>query len=472
MPTRDSAEALGLAAAIERVAARAFPAPGPLANESRQVGLEPERFGFRVHKDGRPGNRLGLAEVFTAFKRLAESDPEAGLRLTGPMPPIVLLPSGGTLTFEPGGQIEHSTAVHPDASTALDDVHRVADLIESAFASDPDTIEMVSLGLDPWHTAEDVPQQLDHGRYRSMAAYLESRGPSGAMMMRLSCSLQVNVDLGSGETRKQRWDLSNLLSPALVASFSTSPELPGQLRYHCRRARVWQTIDETRSGIPRRFLTEPDAEPASIYADAVLDADVLLFRGADVKGSDAVPGTIGFRFRDWIEKGHPDHGWPTLDDLDYHLTTLFFEVRARGFLELRGIDALPDCWRPAATAFVSGLMYDDTAREAALGLIGEWRGDLDQRWKRSAELGHSDEELSAATRDLWQLALDGCARLGPEFLNGQHLAEARAYYERFPKVGRAPACELREALEAGPSEALSWAVRLGCKDARGVGARS
>ena len=46
-------------------------------------------------------------------------------------------------------------------------------------------------------------------------------------------------------------------------------------------------------------------------------------------------------FAEWIEDGH-ELGWPTLDDLDYHLTTLFPPVRPRGWLELRMIDALPD----------------------------------------------------------------------------------------------------------------------------------
>src|SRR5260370_602106 len=71
-----------------------------------------------------------------------------------------------------------------------------------------------------------------------------------------------------------------------------------------------------------------------------LDARVMLVRASD---REHVPVTDGLDFQSWIADGHP-LGWPTRDDLDYHLTTLFPPVRPRGWLELRMIDALPDPW--------------------------------------------------------------------------------------------------------------------------------
>ena len=57
----------------------------------------------------------------------------------------------------------------------------------------------------------------------------------------------------------------------------------------------------------------------------------------------------GVTFRDWIDCGTfavPGRDGPTVDDLAYHLTTLFPPVRARGHLEVRYIDAQPgDWWR-------------------------------------------------------------------------------------------------------------------------------
>lgn len=458
MPTHDPGQALGLEAALERVRAQAFPLrPDP---EATGVGLEQERFVVECLPDGSPGRRLPLAGpggVVEAIRTAAEDDPLLLPIDPRRQPPVVALAGGGTLTFEPGAQIEHSTGVHTGASQALDDVHRVVVALERVFAGKQ--VRLVALGIDPWHGPQQVPQQLDAPRYRAMAAYFDRRGPAGPWMMRLSCSLQVNLDYGQGLTLEERWALANLLSPALTALFSTSPgEMDGR-RWRSRRGRVWQTIDPTRSGIPKHFLESPELPPAEQYARAALDADVLLVRTAD---GGAEPGQPGWRMRDWIEGGHPQHGWPTAEDLDYHLTTLFFEARARGFLELRAVDALPYCWRPAPVALLTGLLYDPRARGEALERLWPKRERVEDLWQRAAALGLEDPEVRADATALMELGLEGAGRLGETFWRPAHLAAATAFAERFSARGAAPADELEVALAAGPAQALEWAMSSGC----------
>lgn len=461
------------------MAARAFPASGSSAASpevSGHVGLEPERFVLRVDDQGRPTARLPLADVIATVDRAAEG--EAVLRPRDPADASARfdLAHGGSVTFEPGGQIEHSTAVHPSASAAIDDVRGLAALLERAFDAVPNRapgLRLLSLGLDPWFQPDDVPQQLRAPRYESMAAYLAKRSPAGAWMMRCSCTLQVNLDQGDAQVLEDRYALANLLSPAFVTSFSTSPELPGtelshKERVHCRRARVWQTLDPTRSGFPAGFLNATDRRPgtaAAAYAEAALDADVLLIPSRS-KGHH-VAGEPGFALRDWIEQGHPDAGFPTEADLETHLTTLFFEVRSRGFYELRAIDALPDCWRPAAVTFACGLLLDATAREQALEYLEPTRRGLLDDWHRAAREGWSWTENAERTARLWGWALEGAARLDRGFLREEHLREAHQFHERFVAQRRAPADEFREALSRGPEAASRWAASLGCGEERG-----
>jgi glutamate--cysteine ligase len=321
-------------------------------------------------------------------------------------------------------------------------------------------VRLFSLGIDPWHTPRDVPQQLRAPRYHAMERYLGARSEHGAWMMRNSCSLQVNLDLGVEAVRAERYLVANLLSPLLVALFSTSPEAPGESRRHSRRARVWQELDPTRSGFPRG-LVEGRGTPLEQYTEAALGADVLLVRTQG--GAEA--GRPGWRFADWLEHGHPTLGRPTADDLVYHLSTLFLEVRVRGFHELRGIDALPPCWRAAAVVFVCGLLYDDAALERARAELSGWRSDLPRRWRRAGEVGLLDDELFAAGRRLFALALDGAERLGDTFVNPEHRADAADFAEHFTGRRRAPADELREVL-GDPRSAVAWALGAGC--ARGV----
>jgi glutamate--cysteine ligase len=456
MPTRDPQAAVTLADARDIVAASSFQPPPRLDDPKPGcIGLEPERFAMILGEDGLPGPRLPLEGPGGALDRLGRSrDPLLGAARFDQHPPAMELPGGGSITFEPGAQLEHSTAVYDSASIALDDVLRIGGAMDRAVSQSH--ARLFSLGVDPWHTPDEVPQQLRAPRYWSMAAYLESRSPYGAWMMRNSCSLQVNLDLGAPDRVAPRWELGNFLSPLLVAIFSTSPEAPGEPRYHCRRARIWQHLDPTRSGFPSEFLLGR-GEPVDQYVKAVLDADVLLVKKGD--GAEAGPG--GWTFRDWLKDGHPEHGFPTPDDLRYHLTTVFFEVRVRGFFELRAIDALPPCWRAAAVTFVSGLLYDDATTDRALARLEPWREDLQERWVRAGEVGLEDDELAVAASEIWHMARAGAERLGTNFLRPEHLAEADDFAERFTLVRRAPANDLREAL-GDVQRAVRWTLGAGC----------
>ena len=119
-----------------------------------------------------------------------------------------MLANGGRVTFEPGGQIEHSTTVHETGAAALLDARHVTELFASTFADRGATLAF--LGLDLWHDIEDVPQQLDAPRYHCMSSYFDKRGEGGRTMMRKTASMQVNLDLGPPGIAEERWLLSNL----------------------------------------------------------------------------------------------------------------------------------------------------------------------------------------------------------------------------------------------------------------------
>ena len=76
---------------------------------------------------------------------------------------------------------------------------------------------------------------------------------------------------------------------------------------------------------------------------------------------------LGQSFRDFLKGELPalPGEKPTLSDWADHLTTLFPEARIKKYIEMRGADGGP--WRRlcALPAFWVGLMYDDTALDAA-----------------------------------------------------------------------------------------------------------
>jgi glutamate--cysteine ligase len=352
------------------------------------------------------------------------------------------------LTFEPGAQVEFSTPVYPDVSTAMTDMSDVLGRLRSAF--DRHHVGLAAVGIDVWHDVETVPQQLRAGRYTAQAAYYRQRGHWGAIMMRHTASLQINLDLGPEGVWQERWLLANLASPFMTATFACSPGLGAV----CSRARAWQELDPTRSGFPRLLTEGRGNDPRLEWGQAALEADVMLYRTGDLLFE---PGCVGCSFEKWIDQGHPRWGWPTLEDLDYHLTTMFFEVRPRGFLELRAGEALPDRWRPVPITLMTSLLYDDHARTDAIALLGERRTALPGLWRRAALDGVRDGDLRELACRLWEIGLHGARALPAGYVGDEELAACEAYLDHYTVLGRMPTDDLLDLLNDDPARALAWA---------------
>jgi len=454
MPTKNQRQAVSEDEARHRAGLSAFPEPRGLASQM-SVGLEPELFPIVVDAAGRPRERLLLTRpdglgVVQVIDGLAYDSGEISPRIGRPPHAFYFpLANGGRLTFEPGAQVEHSTAVQPGAAAALADVEHVIGLLRRGF--DLDGVRLAAVGLDVWHGVEEVPQQLRAGRYTAQAAYYRQRGHWGAVMMRHTASLQINLDLGPEGVWQERWLVANLISPMLTAIFACSPGVDAV----SSRARAWQQLDPTRSGFPPLFIDGSEEDPRAQWAEAALMADVMLIRAGD---EHFAPGCPGFRFVDWINDGHPRHGWPTTDDLDYHLTTLFFEVRARGFLELRAGEAVPDALRPAQVVLASSVYYDDAARTDAIALLADQRPGLNMLWRRAATHGVHDDELKSLACGLWEIALAGAERLPAEWIGEENLTATKAFIDEYTVRGRVPADRLSELMDEDPALALAWAA--------------
>jgi glutamate--cysteine ligase len=354
----------------------------------------------------------------------------------------------GRFSVEPGAQVEHSTAIHPTASGAVRELERGLATLARAF--DEDRAVLAAAGLDVWHEPGSVPQQLDVPRYRAMGVYFARRSSSGAVMMQHTCSLQVNLDLGPPGVADERWLVANLASPIVTASFACSP-VPGAV---CGRGLAWLALDPTRTGVPR-LLTVGVTDPVSQMTDLALRADVLLVRTA---GGGAVPGRPGWTFERWLRDGHPRFGRPSVSDLRYHLTTLFPEVRPRGFLEIRSADSVPARWRAAPVTLLAGMLYDDRARGEILAVLERHQAQLPRLLSRAAIVGVSDPVLCALAVEAWSLALAGARRLPQGFVASADLVRAETFLDRFTLRGRCPSDELRERLATSPAAALAWAT--------------
>jgi len=420
----------------------------PRSGDVERVGLEAECFAIRLAADGAPAGRVPVVELVPLL------DAALGGRATRePGTTCWRDVHGGAVTLEPGGQVEYATPPLASPSATLADLERRLGALAAALA--PRGVVLASAGLDVWHPLSAVPQQLTEPRYRAMASSFAARGGPlgpGATMMRHTCSLQVNLDLGPPGVAEERWLVAHLAAPVVSGTFAAAPTA----RTGSGRAAAWRALDPTRTGTPAGVTT--GAGPVAATGAHLRSADVLLRRTAD---GGAVPGRPGWAFGEWLRDGDDRGARPTPDDLVYHATTVWPEVRLRGFLELRGVDALPARWRAVPVVLLAGLLLDDRARGRARAVLDRHRPALGALAERFVDDGVADPALCALAVETWSFALEGARRLlvgDDPAVSARDLATAEAFLDRFTLRGRCPADELRERLAVSPAAALAWAV--------------
>jgi glutamate--cysteine ligase len=263
-----------------------------------------------------------------------------------------------------------------------------------------------------------------------MEEYFDTAWPEGRTMMRKTASVQVNVDLGTPETVDPRWHLAHDLGPLLTACFANSP-FDGSGRpsgYRSTRAAVWHAIDPGRTAAARG---DRSSNARVDWARYVLDAPVMMVCvDADTCVAVRVPQSFG----SWLTTGHP-LGWPTLDDLAYHVTTLFPPVRPRGWLELRMIDSLPEEWWPVAVAVTVALLDDPSVAEPARAATERTR----DRWETAARAALRDPCFAEAALSAFTAARRALPGLGADPAT---LLAVDDYCTRFVERARCPADDL------------------------------
>jgi ergothioneine biosynthesis glutamate--cysteine ligase EgtA len=353
---------------------------------------------------------------------------------------IPALASGATLTVEPGGQLELSSA----PAVTLGDLVEVTgrDLAALRDAAAAAGLELCGYGLDPLRPPRRV---LDLPRYAAMERFFDRDGPWGRQMMCGTASVQVCLDAGDetpGESGyRSRWRLLHAIGPVLVAAFANSPLRRGRpTGWRSARQQVWANMDPGRTRAPRGAQAGPhegDGDPRDAWAAYALDAELMCVREP---GSSDWAAPPGLTFRDWVRDGgsgtlRP----PTAEDLDYHLSTLFPPVRPRGHMELRMIDAQHgDGWIvPAAVA--TALADDERAADAALAAAEPvWAGNEQGQdaWLRAARSGPADPQISRASRQCFEAADAALGRAGAPAPIRQAVAD---FTERYVRQDRCPA---------------------------------
>ncbi|GIG67440.1 ergothioneine biosynthesis glutamate--cysteine ligase EgtA [Phytomonospora endophytica] len=345
-------------------------------------------------------------------------------------------PRHGHVTFEPGGALELSS--HPANGLAECLRRTSADLSRVRAALDALGIRLLGSGLDP----ERPPRRVGRSpRYTAMEQFFDRNGRAGRWMMANTASVQICLDAGHERAGtlgfRERWRLAHRLGPVLVAAFANSPIRLGEpAGWKSMRQSVWSRLD------PGRTAPVDPGDPRDAWVRYALSADVMMIRFPDRPW--LVPR--GLSFSEWIRAGVPRR--PTMDDLEYHLSTLFPPIRPRGYLELRMVDAQPGDGWTVALAVATALLDDPVAAdEASAALEPLWeRPSVETPWWRAAKHGLADPELAAAARGCFTAAVEALPRLGAGWSVTTAVEEFTADYVQ---RGRCPADDALDALGIG-----------------------
>ena len=338
-------------------------ASGCRPREQWTIGTEHEKFGYSL-KDHLPLPYEGPCSIRAMLEGLRDRYgwlpvEEAG-KIIG-----LSYKDGANVSLEPGGQLELSGAqlntIHEtcdEVNEHLREVRSVADEIGAGF---------IGLGAAPEWTHEQMPV-MPKGRYALMTRYMGQVGTTGTMMMYRTCTVQVNLDFASEADMVKKLRVALSLQPVATALFANSPFFEGKPNGHKSwRSRIWRSLDDARTGM-LPFVFE-DGMGYQRYVDWVLDVP-MYFVYRDGKYINA----LGQSFRDFLKGELPalPGEKPTLSDWADHMTTVFPEARVKKYIEMRGADGGP--WRRlcALPALWVGLLYDQSALDAAWDLCKHW----------------------------------------------------------------------------------------------------
>ena len=325
-----------------------------------RIGTEHEKFLFRKDsfKPVAYEGGQGVGELLRLLEEQYDMQPiiEKGL--------IIGLKSddGGSITLEPGGQLELSGAplesLHETCAETGAHLRQMREITQQL------ELCMLGVGFQPLWQRRDI-SWMPKGRYKIMREYMPKRGQLGLDMMLRSCTVQVNLDYEDERDMVRKFRTSLALQPIATALFANSPFKDGQPSgLKSTRAEAWTDTDPDRCGVPG-FVFDDDFGYAR-WVDYILDVPMyFLHRGEDYLD------VSGLSFRDFMAGSLPgfEGQFPSMADFADHVTTAFPEVRLKGYLEMRGADggswgnicALPALW--------VGLLYDDGALDAAESLI-------------------------------------------------------------------------------------------------------
>ncbi|KAG9148564.1 hypothetical protein Leryth_018284 [Lithospermum erythrorhizon] len=386
-------------------------ASGCKTKEKWRIGTEHEKFGFEI-ETLRPMKYKQISELLNGiserfdWEKVMEGDNIIGL-----------IQGKQSISLEPGGQFELSGApletLHQTCAEVNSHLYQVKAVAEEM------GIGFLGIGFQPKWGIKDIPI-MPKGRYEIMRNYMPKVGALGLDMMFRTCtSTQGALSFLSRLiwTFGSEADMMREIPCCALATYCYS--LVRKFTF-LLRANGYLSMKESHmdirsfSGAGMLPFVFDDSFGFEQYVDYALDVPMYF-----VYRKKKYINCAGMSFRDFLAGKLPSipGEYPTLNDWENHLTTIFPEVRLKRYLEMRGADGGP--WRRlcALPAFWVGVLYDEESLQSVLDITADWTtGERQMLRNKVTKTGlktpFRDGLLKHVAQDVLKLAKDGLERRG------------------------------------------------------------
>jgi glutamate--cysteine ligase len=323
--------------------------------EDWQVGMEIERLG-RDAATGRPlpyqGAEASVQNVLKFYQKLRPCAPilegDCLIGLDGDF---------GSITLEPGGQVEWSSKPkqHLTVLKAEMDAHMAA----MAKAAEALGVKWLPEAVDPELPVSEM-NWMPKARYKIMRPFLGERGRLAHRMMSQSASIQCAFDFSDTDDWRRKTLVGAFLAPVATALFANSNRVDGkESGYQSFRQAIWRETDPARCGMPAIVFSKDFS--LETWLDWVLHVPtIFLHRSRGLVPAGGIP------FIELLDRTGCDA--PHTEDWLTHASTIFTEVRSYTYIEIRSADLQPPDSIFSVPSFWAGLLYNEDALTAALEL--------------------------------------------------------------------------------------------------------
>ncbi len=386
------------------------------AADNVKIGLEWERFG--VFSDSKkPVGYLGERGYEKIMEGLIKSfqwkveDEENGH-------PFTLVRDKTRITTEGDGKPEISGAPFIslfDVEKELQEITKEIDTFSNEMQ-----IQWIPLGLQPYHTTDEIPL-APKNRYQRFLTMFTQNKKWMSRFMKAVCGLHINIDATSEKDLIKKSQTLFRLSPLLCGVFANSPLEHGKTTglLSTRRERIFHDDSFGREILPGRNMILSKDFTLEKWIYAFMQSEMIVLS----RQKKTIPIPPKTTFLDFLQNGIAREK-ATFQDLDVHIKTHWVDMRPRmGYIEFRALDSLPLPETMAVSAFLKGILSSEKTMEAVQKVI-PWEEDEfdalhEQAWTNGAKAKYKGENFADILTTLMPLVEEALRKIGTKNINNK-----------------------------------------------------